>query len=184
MVVCAGVFTLVYLGADARVPALAVARPLSAGQTVVDADLRVVRIVPDAGLELLPADQASQVVGRAVRVPLAEGTLLAGSHLGPVGWPPQGQAVAAVPIKPGRMPAGITEGSRVLVVPVAPDATVEPATAPEASGPGQPVPATVVGVVDAADGSGTSVVTLLLDQGAAVAVAGAGGDLALVLAGG
>jgi hypothetical protein len=185
MVVCAGAFALVYLGADARVAALAVDRPLAAGQTVTAQDIRVVWLVPDAGVDLVPADDASQVVGRTVTVPLAVGTLLARSQLGPAGWPPPGEAVAAVPVKPGRLPAGITEGSRVLVVRVAPGTTVEPGPPPEAPGSSPaPVPATVVQVVEAVDGSGTSLVSLLLDQDDAVAVAGAAGDLALVLAGG
>jgi len=182
MVVCAGAFALAYLGADARVAALAVDRPLAAGQTVTAQDIRVVRLVPDPGVDLVPAGDASQVVGRTVTVPLAVGTLLARSQLGPAGWPPPGEAVAAVPVKPGRLPAGLTEGSRVLVVRVAPDTPVEPGPPPEA--PAAPVPATVVQVVEAVDGSGTSLVSLLLDQDDAVAVAGAAGDLALVLAGG
>lgn len=183
MVVCAGLFTLVYLGADARVPALAVARPVAAGQTVSAEDLRVVRIVPDAGVELVPAATLPQVVGRRAAVPLAEGTLLSHSQLGPAVWPPPGRAVAAVRLEPGRLPAGVTAGSRVLVAPAAPDATVDPAGVPE--GTAQPVPATVVQVVETADGSGAAVVSLLLDQADAIAVAGAqASSLALVLAGG
>jgi hypothetical protein len=185
MVACAGAFALVYLGADARVAALAVDRPLAAGQAVTAEDVRVVWIVPDAGVDLVPAGEVSEVVGRTVMVPLAEGALLARSQLGPAGWPPAGLAVAAVPVKPGRLPAGITAGSRVLVVAVAPGAAVEPGPPPEAlGGSPAPVPATVVQVVEAVDGSGTSLVSLLLEQGDAVAVAGAAGDLALLLAGG
>jgi hypothetical protein len=177
MVVCAGGFALVFLGADARVPALAVARPVSAGQAIAAADLRVVRIVPDAGVELLPAGELATVVGRRAVVPLSVGTLLAGSQLGPAGWPPEGLAVAAVPVQPGRLPAGVVPGSQVLVVPVAADAPATPGP------PGGPVPASVVGLAEAADGTGTTVVSLLLADRDAVAVAGAGGDLALVLAG-
>jgi hypothetical protein len=180
MVVCAGGFALVFLGADARVPALAVARPVSAGQVIAAADLRVVRIVPDAGVELLPAGELATVVGRRAVVPLSVGTLLAGSQLGPAGWPPEGLAVAAVPVQPGRLPAEVVPGSQVLVVPVAADA---PATPGPPGGPGGPVPASVVGLAEAADGTGTTVVSLLLADRDAVAVAGAGGDLALVLAG-
>jgi hypothetical protein len=185
MVACAGAFALVYLGADARVAALVVDRPLAAGQAVTAEDVRVVWIVPDAGVDLVPAGEVSEVVGRTVMVPLAEGALLARSQLGPAGWPPPGLAVAAVPVKPGRLPAGVTAGSRVLVVRVAPGAAVEPGPPPEAPG-GSPAPvlATVVQVVEAVDGSGTSLVSLLLEQGDAVAVAGAAGDLALLLAGG
>jgi flagella basal body P-ring formation protein FlgA len=89
MVVCAGAFALVYVGADARVQVLAAARPLAAGQMITAGDLQVVRIVPDAGMALLP--RASRVVGRSVGVPVAAGTLLSESQLGPVAWPPGGR---------------------------------------------------------------------------------------------
>jgi hypothetical protein len=179
MVVCAGAFALVYLGADARVQVLAAARPLAAGQMITAGDLQVVRIVPDAGMALLPASGASQVIGRSVSVPVAAGTLLSESQLGPVAWPPVGQAVAALPVKPGRLPAGLAAGSPVLVVAVAADPLLDPGSP---GGRMTPVPAMVVAVVEGVDGTGTAVVTLLLADADAVAVAGAAGDLALVLA--
>jgi hypothetical protein len=178
MVVCAGAFALVYLGADARVAALAVARPLAAGQAVAAADLRVVRIVPDAGVQVVPAGQVSQVVGRRAAVPLPVGTLLNDALLGPAGWPPEGQAVVAVPVKVGRLPAGVTPGRLVLVVALASDTAAGP---PEAAEP-SPVPAMVVDVAAAGDGSGTTVVTLLLARPEAVRIAAAGGEVTLVLA--
>lgn len=180
MVVCAGAFALVYLGSDARVSALVAARPLAAGQMVAAADLGVVRIVPDAGLQVVPAGEASQVVGRRAAVPILAGTLLTDVLLGAPEWPPDGQAVAAVPVKPGRLPAGVTPGSVVLVVAVASETAAEPAGAPDTER--SPVLATVVDVVAGDDGSGTTVVTLLLARTDAVQIAAAGGDLALVLA--
>jgi hypothetical protein len=179
MVVCAGAFTLVYLGADARVQVLAAARPLAVGQTISAGDLQVVRIVPDTGMALLPATDASQVIGRSVAVPVAAGTLLSESQLGPVEWPPAGQAVAALPVKPGRLPAGLAAGSPVLVVAVAQDPLLGSDPPVEQMAP---IPATVVAVAEGVDGTGTAVVTLLLAHADAVAVAGAAGDLALVLA--
>jgi hypothetical protein len=179
MVVCAGAFALVYLGADARVQVLAAARPLAAGQLVTAGDLQVVRIVPDAGMPLLRAEQASQVIGRSVAFPVAAGTLLSESQLGPAQWPPDGQAVAALPVKPGRLPAGIAPGSPVLVVTVAADPQLASGVA---SGQVAPVPATVVQVAEGVDGTGTAVVTLLMAHADAVTVAGAAGDLAIVLA--
>jgi hypothetical protein len=179
MVVCAGAFSLVYLGADARVQVLAAARPLAAGQVVTAGDLQVVRIVPDAGMPLFPAEQASQVIGRSVALPVAAGTLLSESQLGPAQWPPAGQAVAALPVKPGRLPAGLAPGSPVLVVTVAADPQLASGVA---SGQVAPVPATVVQVAEGVDGTGTAVVTLLMAHADAVTVAGAAGDLAIVLA--
>jgi hypothetical protein len=176
VVVCAGVFALVYVGADARVPVLSTTRPLAAGQSVTAEDLRVVRIVPDPQLAPLAASDTSQVVGRSVALPVPAGTLLTESHLGPVGWPPVGQAVAGLPVKPGRLPAGLAAGSPVLVVSVAPDPILQD---PGGAGIG-PVPATVMHVAEDADGAGTAVVTLLLAHTDAVTVAGAAHDLALV----
>jgi hypothetical protein len=87
--------------------------------------------------------------------------------------------VAALPVKPGRLPAGLAAGSPVLVVAVARDPLLgsEPPVEQMA-----PMPATVVAVAEGVDGTGTAVVTLLLAHADAVVVAGAAGDLALVLA--
>jgi hypothetical protein len=185
MVVCAGVFVLVYVGADARVPVLAAQRPLAAGQAITTGDLRVVRIVPAPGVGLVPAARVGQVVGRSVAVPVPEGGLLSEAHLGPPVWPAAGQAVAALPVKPGRLPAGVAAGSRVLVVVVASDPLAPPAGAPAGpeARPAAPVPATVMHVAQGVDGTGIAVVTLLLAHADAVRVAAAAGDLALVLAG-
>jgi len=35
--------------------------------------------------------------------------------VGPAAWPAPGEAVVAVPVKPGRLPAGIAPGARVQV---------------------------------------------------------------------
>jgi hypothetical protein len=178
VVVCAGVFALVQLRGDAQTQVLAVGRPVAAGQQITSQDLRVVRVVPDARVELVPAREAAQVVGRSAAVPLAEGSLLAESQLGPTGWPPSRQAVAAVALKPGRLPIGIAAGSHVVVVPVAKDIAAEPISA---STPPTAVPATVVGVAEGIDGSGTSVVSLLLGQDDAIKISGSASELALVL---
>jgi hypothetical protein len=183
MVVCAGAFALFYLRADDRVQVLAVARPVAAGQTIAVADLRVVRLVPDAGVALVPAAGASRVIGRTAVVPLAAGSLLTESQLGPAAWPPAGQAVVAVPVKAGRLAAGVTPGVRVLVIPVAKDGEAPPAQPTPSSGarPAPPVAATVVQVVDG-DGSGNAVVSLLVSRQDAVAVAGASGEVSIVVA--
>jgi hypothetical protein len=67
----------------------------------------------------------------------------------------------------------------VLVVTVAADPQLASGVA---SGQVAPVPATVVQVAEGVDGTGTAVVTLLMAHADAVTVAGAAGDLAIVLA--
>lgn len=182
---------VVFWQTDLRVNAdqsyLSVARPVPAGQVITDADLRVVRVANASGLALMPAAQRSQVVGRSAVVPLAAGSLLTSEQVGPVAWPPAGQAVIALPVKPGRAPAGLAAGARVVVL------VVPPATAG-----GQPVPqpgsssapngtagvrrgvATVVSVDASEDQVGSQLVTLLLAADTAEAVASAPGDVSLV----
>jgi len=180
MVVCAGAFALVYLRSDARVQVLGVARPLAAGQAITAADLRVVRIMPDAALELVSAHGASQVIGRTAVLPLAKGSLLTKNQLGPAAWPPKEQAVVAVPVKAGRLAAGVTPGVRVLVIPVAKEGDTQ--RAPSSGEKPEPVAATVVRVTDGIDGSGTTEVSLLVSRQDVVTVAGSSGDVSIAVA--
>jgi len=179
VLLCAGVFAVVQLAGDARVQVLAVARPVAAGQIISVDDLRVVGVVPDASVQLVRASAISNVIGRTASVPLAEGALLAESQLGPAAWPQSGQAVVAVALKPGRLPAGLAVGSHARIVTVARETPAETST----TLPAAPVSvaAVVVGVTEGVDGAGTSVVSLLLAQDDATKVAAAGSELALVL---
>lgn len=177
MVVCAGAFAVFYVRADTRVQVLSVTRAVAAGQTIVVADLRVVRVVPDAGVALVAASRASVVIGATAVVPLAPGSLLTESQLGPAAWPPSGQAVVAVPVKAGRLAAGVVPGVRVMVIPVAKDGDPQPS----ASKTPEPVKAMVVRVA-ATDGSGSWVVSLLVSRQDAVRVAGTAGELSIAVA--
>lgn len=180
MVSAAGAFSLVYLGSDTRVPVLVVARPVAVGQELASADLRVVRLVPAPGVEVVRAGDVSAVVGHTAAVPLVAGSLLTAGELGPVSWPPAGQAVVAVPAKSGRLAAGVGPGTHVMVV------SVTPAGAGVGQGTGgQPalnVAGVVVAVTAGVDGAGTSVVSLLLPKDSAAVVAGTSADLSIVLA--
>nr|WP_030501011.1 SAF domain-containing protein [Micromonospora purpureochromogenes] len=156
---------------------LAVARDVPAGQVITDADVRVARVANPSGLALVSAQRRAEVVGRTAAVPLAEGSLLVSAQVGPAAWPPAGQAVIAVPVKPGRAPAGLAAGSRVVVL-VAPPAGQQ-ASQTQNSGARRAV-ATVVSVAAGADQVGTQLVTVLLPADAAEAVASAAGDVSLV----
>ncbi|WP_239141517.1 SAF domain-containing protein [Actinoplanes campanulatus] len=169
---------MLQLSDDARVEVLALARPVAAGQALTAEDLKSVRVVPDPGISLVNAVQIDQVVGRSPAVPLLPGTLLAESQLGPAAWPAAGQAVVASVFKPGGVPAGLAAGSHVLVVTVAKSDVTGVSTT--ASAPA-PVAATVVDITAGFDGSGTSIVSLLLARAEAAKLAGAGVDLSLVL---
>lgn len=168
------VFAVVGLRADPGVDVLAVARPVTAGAQIVDADLRVVHIVPDPALRVFPASQRGSVVGQVAAVPLAPGSLLTVEQLGAVTDPPSGKSVIAVGVKTGRVPAGLPVGASVLVLVVS-----------QAGGGGEvatPLQApAVVRAVQPTDSAGVTVVTLQLSAESAVRVASATGDVALVL---
>ncbi|GGM29070.1 hypothetical protein GCM10011608_12200 [Micromonospora sonchi] len=180
------VFWQVDLRVNADQSYLAVARPVSAGQVIADADLRVVRVANASGLALLPAGERSQWVGRSAVVPLAAGSLLTAEQVGPVAWPPAGQAVIALPVKPGRAPAGLAAGARVVVLVVPAVTAGQPVPQPGSStGPNSVAGvrrgvATVVSVEAGADQVGSQLVTLLLAADTAEAVASASGDVSLV----
>ncbi|GIJ62108.1 SAF domain-containing protein [Virgisporangium aurantiacum] len=175
---CAVAFAITALRVDPRTAVLTLARAVPAGHTLSAADLTVVRIVPDAALAVVAETQQSSVIGRTLRLPVAANTLLSESMLGPAAWPPSGQSLVAVSVKPGRAPDGLAAGARVLVL-------VVPTQSGTGSSPGAnpvQVSATVVSVT-AADGTGASVVSLLMTSPDAVRVAGAPGEVALIVQG-
>ncbi|SNS49252.1 SAF domain-containing protein [Actinoplanes regularis] len=181
VLLCAGLFAMVQLSGDARVQVLAVARSVAAGQPLSAADLKAVRVVPDPSVPLVKAVQVDQVIGRSPAVPLAPDTLLTESQLGPVAWPAAREAVVAAVFKPGGVPAGLAPGSHALVVAVAKSDVTGATDSTLASAP---VAATVVDIAAGADGTGTTVVSLLLTRADAAKLARAGADLSLILVAG
>jgi hypothetical protein len=174
MVAFALLFGLAALRVDPATSVLAMARPVPAGATIRDADLRVVRVVPGAGVEVVTEAERATVVGRTATVPLVTGALLAPAHVGAVMWPPAGESVVGVPVAAGRMPAGLSTGSRVSVLVGADGAPGQP---------GQPGPAVVSGVVVAVEppsAAGVSTVSLLMSSAVARQVAAAG-EMVLIL---
>jgi hypothetical protein len=180
------VFWQIDLRANAGESFLATVRPVAAGQVITDADVEVVRVSNSSKLALLPADERSQVVGRTAVVPLTAGSLLTAAQVGPAAWPPAGQAVIAVPVKPGRAPAGLAAGARVVVLVVPPATAGQQVPQPGNSGAPAGTPgvrrgvATVVSVEAGVDQVGSQLVTVLLAADVAEAVASATGDVSLV----
>lgn len=184
---CAIGFSSAWLRAGGRQQVLVVSSAISAGQVLTPADLHTAQLSVSSGLSPVPASEESAVVGRAVALPLAAGTLLTESDLGPGADPPSGQAVVGLALKPGQYPPEVTAGDRVLVV-TNPSSTAD-AAAVAATTSGTtvvvpPVPATVVGVESASQTTSDSAVVevqLAEGDGAAVATAASAGDIALVL---
>jgi hypothetical protein len=162
-----------------RIQVLAAARSVAVGQAITAADLNQVSAARDSGVQLIPAAQAGQVVGRTAVVPLVAGTLLTPEQLGDAAFPPAGKVTASVALKPGQYPQGLAAGARVAAYVSATPQNGQPApAASSAAGGASParVPAVVLGVDLAGDGQGATVVTLLLDaaDGPRLAAAPAG----------
>jgi len=145
-----------------RVAVLAVARPVAAGQPITAADLKQVMAVRSPELTWIAASDAHEVLGRTAAVPLVPDTLLTAALIGEPRFPPPGQTLASVALKPGQYPRQLGPGAHVAVYLTN---NTGPTTADSASsGKGVP-PATLTAVVlDTAltDGQGTTVVSLLL----------------------
>jgi hypothetical protein len=169
-------FVTVDLRADHKREVLAVTGPVAAGQVLTGADVTSVAVAAEAGVPLLAASHLADVVGRTAAVPLVRGELLSAGLLGPAAFPPAGEAVLAVDVKPGHAPAGLEPGTPVLVLVTA---------VPPASGGPAPPPVSTTGSVIAVDlatdGSGDLAVSLLTSQIDAVALAADTGDVSLIL---
>jgi SAF domain len=171
-------FTAFSLHSAGRVPALAVARDVAAGQTLTSADVRVVTVSVGDGVGLVPGGDLDRVVGRPVAVPRPAGALLSPADLGPSRFPPAGKALAAVLLKPGQYPPGLTTGATVTVL-------ITTAASAAAGGGGGQVQA-FAGLVESlapqpSAAGGTVVVALLMDPDPAKVVASAAaGTVSLV----
>lgn len=166
-------FAVLWSSAGERVPVLAVARPVAAGQVISAGDLVVVRVSVDPGLQPLPGASHGEVVGQRAAVGLVPGTLLVAGHLSaraPVG---DEQAIVGLALRGGRLPStALRPGDRVQVVLT---------DAPAAGTDGQAVTwgrvlatGTVFGIEALDDATGGLRVSLLVDADVAAEIAGAG----------
>ncbi len=175
-----GLVNAVAVGHGGRVPVLAVARPVPVGQQVTEADVMVVQLASAPGLGMVPADRRGEVVGRYAAVGLRPGSLFTPDAVSDQRAPVAGQAVLAVAVTTGLVPArGLVPGDRVLLVPVSGDRPEQQAAAGAGSGP---VHATVV-EVGQPDTDGAWAVDVAVEEPvvAGLADAAASGHLALVL---
>lgn len=120
-------FALWSIQQAARTPVLVAGNAIAAGETIQRADVVLVSVGADSGLQLLHSGQEDLVVGRVARGPIPAGTplsqalVVAASEAVPVGW-----AVVGAALEPGEYPSSsIRAGDRVLLVRTSPAASVE-----------------------------------------------------------
>ncbi|WP_326550106.1 SAF domain-containing protein [Micromonospora sp. NBC_01813] len=161
---------------DTRLPVLATARAINAGQVIAEADLVVVRVAADSAVATVPETDRGAVVGRTAAVPLVAGALLSPAQLGAAAWPPAGQSLVAVGVKPGRLPSGVTAGSHVLVLIVPTSVNAGTGSMPQVV----QAEATVWSLEEAKDQSGDMAVSLLIAEVDGRRLASVVGDVTLV----
>lgn len=170
--------------AGARTSVLIARKEVPAGARITEADLGQARVSLDPVVPAIPADQRSQVVGQVAKVGLLPGSLVTRGHLSRERTIPPGRSIVAVPLKAGQAPR-VEPGDEVLVVPTGGDGS-----GPDdrgggrvliSGGPGAARAALVQGVESSE--AGDVIVSLLVDESAAPAIAAAAssGDISLAL---
>jgi SAF domain len=167
---------VVWSDAGAARELLVAARSIPAGHVVTESDVRVVAVGGAEGVSVVPAEQASSVVGRAASVPVAAGALLPAEVVGDAGvLPPPGSAVVSKAVGPGVLSPLAGPGATVRVYPAPADGT--PGVGAR-SGSGWD--AVVLGVDPGVSGEQSVVSLQVADQDAAAVVA-AGSRIAIVV---
>lgn len=122
-------------GQDKRIEVLVLARSVSWGQRIGEADLGVAKGVPDPHTAVIPSRDRAAVVGAIARSTLPAGTVLAPGELTQQPVPGPGERLVGLPVKPGHLPArGLSPGDLVQATPVASAAGTD-ATSQSAGGP-------------------------------------------------
>lgn len=179
IVLGAAVAGLLALRIDERVPVLVARHEISVGQRISADDLSIARMASE-GVTVIPADQASQVIGRYASQAIKSGRLIDTGMLNTSGLLTPGQAAVGVALQAGRFPAGGLETGDIVQVVKSDDDDEGKVIASDA----------VVGSVrepsDGSFGSGgsnTTVVTIVVSErlSPAVAAAAMADKLSLIL---
>jgi hypothetical protein len=107
---------LIYSSLNDTTEVLQVVRNVRAGELLTRADLRVVEVDLDPSVPAATADEIDLVADQYARVYLASGSLVFGQLVQPMPLVSAGASVVAVEIRPTRVPAGLRERSRVMIV--------------------------------------------------------------------
>lgn len=151
---------------------LTAGKALPVGHPVTREDLRSVEAAAPGAILALQADR---VVGRLTSMPVAKGALITESVLGESAYPPPGQGLVGVAVRPGQLPQRLARGVTVNVV-VDADPTTD-------TKPLKPMTAVVAEVTPPASAQQPTLVDLLMTKENAQVVASAGDRIRLVQVG-
>lgn len=159
---------LLALRVDQRHPVLVARHDIGTGQQIGQDDLAVARVAGD-GLSMIPADQAGQVIGKYASTRIAAGRLIDNGMIGTSGLLSQGNAAAGLSLQPGRYPASGLESGDVVRLVRSVDGAGRVLSQRAVIGSVQTPAEGVFG-----DGSNTIIVTVIVPEAEAPAVAAAG----------
>jgi Flp pilus assembly protein CpaB len=115
--VSALVAVVLFSGAAAREPVLALAEPVERGQVISSGDLMVVFVASDDPITTLSSEAASGIVGLTAVADLEAGTILTGAHFVSRSVLDVGEGVVGLALSPGEYPTLLlAPGDRVDVV--------------------------------------------------------------------
>ena len=110
-------FAAIYSGADHKVPAIVVVRPVAQGQLLTAADLGEADVAVSGGVDIVPVAEATLVSGKRAAAAIPSGSLLTMGDLTGAPAIAAGDAVVGVALKDGAYPAsGLSPGDQVMVV--------------------------------------------------------------------
>jgi hypothetical protein len=175
---------LLVLTAGVTRPYLAVSHNLPYGATFGPGDLTVVDVNPAAGLQLIPAGQRDQIIGKHAATDLFAGTLLSPAQVTNQVIPAPGQELVGIALKPGQLPARTLKiGDSVNLV-VVPPSSITGVPDAQASAVAQPstIRATIAGTAPPETNGNIRVdVAVTQADGPAVAALAAAGRIAIVV---
>lgn len=117
---------VIYTSLDDTTEVLQVVHDVRAGEVVTAGDLRIVEVDLDPTVPAVPASEIARVVNQYARVHIVSGSLISDVLVQPTPLVGQGQGVVAVEIRPTRVPSGLRERSRVMIIVVPDDAADAP----------------------------------------------------------
>jgi hypothetical protein len=182
----AAVAGLLAVRLDSRSAVLVAGRPIAIGQQITEADLRGTRVASE-GLNLLPASDLAQVIGKYAAQAIPAGRLLDDAMLQKQGYLVAGKVAVGVAVPSGRMPAdSLQQGDLVQIVRVTdghPKVLVDSAVV--STPPGDTSPrgggALIGGSSQGSSSAAVATVVVSAEDGPAVAAGSAANELSLIL---
>ncbi|MFF6979411.1 SAF domain-containing protein [Streptomyces sp. NPDC008343] len=100
-----------------RVPVIALAHDVKAGETVQKSDLVVAQVAPDAALAPVPVSRSGDIVGKTAAADLPQGTLVTDASVNEGTPIAKGRDTVGILAKPGQLPAQrLHPGDEVVLV--------------------------------------------------------------------